>query len=475
MADMLATRNTLVAVAIESTPYEYETIVDADFMPILDSFAHSPGYDTVENKEMSGSLDKKPARRSTQTGTVTVPVYLKNGGDNTAPHFDPLLRANFDTPTNPFSGSDMAVVGNAALVEVLASPAPTDTQFDIDVAAAFLAAGDVILVDVSATSTPNWEMRTVYSATFNTDHETVVLTEALSVAPTATHNIQLISRVDIETSPGLTVGDVILVDVGQGATEEFEATLVLAVTGTTTQTVKVWPYFSQEPLDENVVVGGFTYKMKSSGHAPLTVSVFLDCIGQDGMRYNYAGCRPKMKLQGAETGSIAELLFEMEAVKWNVEDTGTNLTTLGLSPDKGPTHDAPICVGAVICLGSQRTLIHTQKLELDLGYAIARRRSMIPSSGTRSTRFNERAVTGVFDLDLVDKDQYTAWGAGETAPLLVQLQDDNQTIVIIAPYIKRTNVQDADSDGIRTQDITWQADPDETLGPVYFAFFKSIA
>lgn len=468
--DMIATRNTYVAVAIESTAGEYETISDNDFIPVLDGFSHTPGYETIESKEFSGKLDKRVGRRAMQAGSVSLPVYLKGGGGTNKPWFDALLQSVFSDAVSTISGSNKTSSGNAALKTILASPSPTKSTFDIAVAADWLDAGDVLLVDVSATSTPSWEQATVLTAAFDTDHESVTLTADLSAIPTATHAIQLISRVDVEGSPGLAAGDVIAVNVSHTATAEYETVLVLSVTGTTTQKVKVWPYFSQEPLDEAVVVGGHTYKPQSSGHDTCTVSIFLDCVGQDGVRYDYAGVRFNMKLQGATTGQIAELLFEGTAQKWQVSSSGTNFSTLGLTPSTGPTHNPPICVGADICLDSARETIHTQNLELDAGLVVALRKSMIPSSGVRSSRYSERGTNGKFDLDLLDESEYDAWGDGDRAPLLVTFWDDNQTIVMIAPYIKRTNVENADSEGIQIQNVTWMADPDDDIGTFYMGF-----
>ena len=470
MEKMLATQNTYVAVKIETTPGEFAEIGNTDFLPNLDDFSHTPGFETVDNKEMSGRLDKKPSRRSMQNGSVSIPVYLKGGSGTNPPWYDALLKSVFDTPSSPISGTNKTVDGNISLATIESSPSPTTTQFDIDAAQAFLQVGDVILVDVSDDGSGEYEQRVVQSAVFDTDHETVVVTEALSAAPTAGNTIQLISRLQIADSPGLSVGDIIAVDVGHSSTKEYESVLVTDVEGTTTQTVSVWPYVSQEPFDGKTVVGGYTYQLKSSGQVTLTVSVFIDCVGQDGIRYDYSGCRFNMKMQGAETGSVAELVFEGEAQKWRVASTGTNFETLGLDPEKGPTHEAPICVGSVIALGSQREIIDTQTLELDLGLTIAKRMSMVASTGIRSSRFSERAVSGTFDLDLLNESQYTAWGAGVRSPLLSQFWDENQTIVMIAPYIKRTNVEDQDSDGIQTQNISWQADPDDHLGTVYFGF-----
>jgi hypothetical protein len=232
------------------------------------------------------------------------------------------------------------------------------------------------------------------------------------------------------------------------------------------------PYLSQEPLLGNAVKSGICYTTKSSGHDTLTASVFMDCRGQDGLRIDYAGCRPNLKLAKCETGSIPELSFDLDMVKWQTTHTGTNLTTLVLTPAVDTDTEPIICLGAEIILGNERETIHTQKLEFNLGAKVGRRKSMIPASGFRSSRYTERQVTGKFDLDLDDDAQFTAWIAQETSTLLARFGDEaGNIIVVIFPYVRRTGVDPADSDGIRTQDIAFEAARTTTIEPIYIGYF----
>jgi hypothetical protein len=75
---------------------------------------------------------------------------------------------------------------------VKASPAPSTTAFtvvDDGTPVCNLAAGDPILVDVSATATPSWEQVWVDTATDGTNEVAITVTPPLSAAPTATHDV----------------------------------------------------------------------------------------------------------------------------------------------------------------------------------------------------------------------------------------------------------------------------------------------
>lgn len=471
MADEILLRNTKMAVMLETTSGVAETPADADFMPILDGSESKPNYDVIENKEMSAGLDVKPGRPTLQNGEVTVVVALKGGTAGAAPHYDPLLQAVLSAPTTRV---EKATVGNAALKAVLASPSPTTTTFDITVASAWLAAGDVLLVDVSATGTPSWEQAVVKTATFDVDHESIVLEEALSAAPTATHTIQLISRISVDSSPGYAEQDVILVDVS-GDESAFDECLIIDVTGTTTQTIKLWPYLSAEPLDDSVVLGGVTYKPVLSGQKTVTVTEFDDCDEQDGVRFDFAGCRVNMTIENAEVGAEAELHFSGQAASFTISDTGTSLVTLGLDPDTGPTHYAPLCLGMDIVAGGNRDeCLHLHNFSLDMGYGIAKKKSMCASSGSRGTKYTERKVSGSFTLDMTDASEYEAWLNRTETSLFLRWQDDNQLIVLMIPYLQKEQVEKGDADGSRTNNVNWVADVHNGIGPMALAFFAPL-
>lgn len=469
--ETILTRNTKMAVMLEAVSGEYETPANTDFMPILDGSENTPDYDILESKEISAGLDAKPGRPTLQNGQVKVIVHLKGGASGAAPHYDPLLQSVLTAPTTRASKT---TVGNAALCAILASPAPTDTTFDISVAAAWLEAGDVILVDVSATATPSWEQAEVLTATFDVDHESIVLTEALTVAPTATHEIQLISRIDVGSTPGYAAQDIILVDVS-GDGSAYDECLILEVTGTTTQTVKVWPYLSAEPLTGATVLGGKTYKCVSSGQSTVTVTEFDDCDAQDGVRLDFAGCRMNMTIEGAEVGAEAQLNFSGQASQWKIADSGTSLVTLGLVPDTGSDHYAPLCLGMTICTGDRRTGVDMHNFSLDMGYAIAKRKSMVPSSGSRGTFYSQRKVAGSFTLDMEDASQYENWIAREEVALFLRWEDTNQVIVLIIPYMQKEKIAKGDADGIRTNTVNWVANVKDSIGPMAIAFFAPLS
>ena len=468
MANELLTRNTKMAVMLETVSGQYVNPANENFMPILDSSETTPGYDTIESNEMSAGLDKKPGRPTTQTGQVTIGVKLKGGTNGATPHYDALLRTVLSEPT---TRANKTTTGQAALAEIAASPTPTTTTFDIGVASAFLAVGDVILVDVSAGGTGTFEQATVLTATFTTDHQSIVLESALSAAPATGNAIQLISRIEVGGSPGYVAQDCLMVEIAE---DVYDEVIVLSATGTTTQSVKVWPYLSAEPLTGATVIGGKTYKCQTSGQPTVTVTEFDDCDTQDGVRFDYAGCRMNMTLESAEVGSEPELKFAGDAAKFKFADAGTNLVTLGLVPNTGPTHYAPLCLGMNISLGDRRVALPMQDFSLDMGYEIGKRQDMTQESGTRGTFFKQRQVGGSFTIDMLDASQYRAWLATEDAVLVLRWQDANQTIVLIVPYLLRESIDKGDKDGIRTNTQNWKADVRSGIGPVVLAFFPSI-
>ena len=278
------------------------------------------------------------------------------------------------------------------------------------------------------------------------------------------------SEFTVGNSPGFAVGDVLSVGINGGAAEYA---VVTEVSGTTTQTITVEPAFSGTPQADDVVISAITYKQQATGHDTLSCHFFLDCEGQDGLWIRFAGCRPNLTMTNVSTGQIPKLQFSFTPTSWSVLHTGSNLTTLGLTPSLDTDTNPPVCLGATLSLGAARTAIHTQNLELDLGLEVAKRKSMIPAGGIRSSRFTNRVVSGKYDLDLDDDTEYTAWVAQTDSNLLVKFGDTAGNMpVVIVPDCRRKQVTPTDSDGLWTQDIPWQANPRSTaLGPVVFALF----
>ena len=277
------------------------------------------------------------------------------------------------------------------------------------------------------------------------------------------------TSIDVAGTPGFTVGDIISVDVTGG---DVEYALITAVTGTVTQTLTVTPAFSTTPTAGDTVVGGITYKLKETDHDFFSAHLFLDCVGQDGLWIKMGGCRPNMVFSNVTTGQIPKLQFVLTPINWDTQSTGSNLDTLGLTPDIDCTTEPPLCLGATISLGDSRTVIHTQNLEMDLGKEVTKRMSMIPTGGVRSSRFSARKVTGKYDLDLEDDSEFVAWAAETVSTLVMKFGDTagNQPVVIV-PYAKRKQVEPVDSDGIWIQDISYDANRTKTVGPAYLAFF----
>lgn len=465
----LLMRNTKMAVMLEDVSGIYKDPGNADFLPILDASSTTPGYDVRESKEITSGLDRRPGRPSMQTGEVTVAVYLKAGAAGGLPHYDALLQTVLSAPA---VRAAKTVTGAATLAAIVADPAPTTTVFVIAVATVKLLAGDHILVDVSADGSGDYALAEVLTAVFDVDKQTVTLVAPLSAAPVAANCIQLVSRIAVGGTPGYVPQDVILVDVSddQDAAVVDEC-LVLSASGEATQSVAVWPYLSAEPLHGASVFGGRTYVCRQSGQPTVTVTEFDDCDAQDGVRFDYAGCRLNMTMESVEVGAEAELHFSGQASQWRISDSGTSLATLGLTPNTGPEHHAPLCLGMEICIGDRRSALDLHNFSLDMGCDIARHPSMRASSGMRGTFYRQRGVNGSFTFDMQDAAQYRAWVAGETTALFLRWHDANQVIVLMIPYIKAESLERGDQDGVRTITRNWMADVRQGIGPMALAFF----
>jgi len=562
---MLQVKNTYIAVKEESTPYTMIAPTNSDFILADADYTFEHGYEEVERNAINGSLDGLEKLRGMITGAVSLTVEMRGSGTRkTIPEIDPLLRACFSTATNPLSAADKTVQGNAALLEIDATPG--DTTFTVLHAHGkqWFKSGDVLLVDISGDASGTYEQATIDSVTYDplAPGDEVTLTAALSTTPTAGNAVQLINRVIVATTTAFTVEDVVKFDIDQtglspsyeyaevsavatsdtagvgvvctftnatekvnkaghllsngdkimfsddgvgGAlpaelndytvyyivnkgTDDFEVSLTsggAAVsftddgTGTnsyhvlsaTDHELYLTPYLSAEPLHGNDVLGGLTYKLADSGQITLSVHIFLDCVGQDGIWYRFVGCRPNMSLVGVETGQIPKLKFDLDPTSWTVLHTGSSLTTLGLTPAPDET-EPPLCLGCTVSLEQDRDALHTQMIEMDLGLSITKRKSMIPSSGFRSSAYTMRATTGTIDFDLDDDAQYLAWDARTAAPLLALFgQTDGKYIVLCVPHLKRTNVAPKDIDGIWGQDVAWEARKTSGLSPVVLGFF----
>jgi hypothetical protein len=474
----LQVKNTYIAIKEETTCYTLETPpVNADFVLLDAGFAFDHGYEEVARDAINGSLDALQTLQGMQTGSLTLTGELRGSGTRkTVPELDTLLRAQFSTATNPLNAADKTVSGNAALLTLNASPVPTDTAFDVDHAhgAAWFKAGDVILIDVSPGGAGTYEQATILTSTFNVDHDEIVLTDALSAVPVAGNALQLISRVIVGSTTAFAVEDAVKIDIDQtGASPTYEYSEVTAVAtiGGTDNELYLTPYLSAEPLDANAVQGGVTYKMKDEDQITVSVHIFLDCEDKEGLWYRFWGCRPNMTIQNATTGQIPKVQFTLEFAGWDVVHTGSDFTTLSLAPTPDES-EPPICLGAVVSLNADRDALYTQKFEADLGYAITKRMSMVNDSGIRSLHYSARNTTGVFDFDLEDDSQYTAWDARTAAPLLLLLGDTegNQPLIIV-PNMRRNNVQPVDTDGLWTQDVSWHARKEGSLAPLILAFF----
>lgn len=295
-------------------------------------------------------------------------------------------------------------------------------------------------------------------------------TDPLSGGDSTLSGTPTVDHIQVGGTPGFTVGDIIAVDIDGAGTYEF--TQITACSGTTTQEIAVNPEFSSAPSLGNTIKSGITYKPQESGQDFLSAHLFLDCDGQDGIWYKLGGVRPNMTLTNISTGQIPKMQFDLTAVNWTAVSTGSNFSTLGLSPSIDTDTQPPLCLEGTISLGSSRTDIHTQNAELDLGLEVTKRMSIIATGGVRSSRYTKRVTSGKFDLDLEDITQYTAWSAKTNAVFLMTFGDTwgNRPVIII-PRLQRTQVEPVDSDGLWTQDISWKSNPSSTLGSAYIAFF----
>lgn len=295
-------------------------------------------------------------------------------------------------------------------------------------------------------------------------------TDPLSGGDSVLSGTPTVDHIQVGSTPGFTVGDIVAVDVDGAGSYEFS--IITACSGTTTMEIDVSPDFSQAPGSGNTIKSGITYKPKESGHDYLSAHWFFDCDGQDGFWVKMGGTLGNMALSNVSTGQIPKVQFTLTPINWEVQDTGSNLDTLGIDPDLDDTTLPPLCLDAVVTLGSSRTGIYTENLEMDLGMETTRLKAMTTSSGIRSSQNTKRNVTGTFDADLEDATQYTAWAAQTSSMLLISFGDTwGNRPVIIVPSLRRSQVEMQDSDGIWKDSINWAANRSSTLGPVYLAFF----
>ncbi len=476
MSGLLATGNTLVAFKKETVSGTYETIGDTNFLPVLNSFTDATGHDSVENAEMTGKLDKKPNRLTTQTGTLEIPIYLKGSNDSgLTPWYQDLLDCAFGDRTNPFAGVNKAIDGDVS--PHITEGTPVVGSVDVTAVSTFFLVDDIVKIDTSvAKDGSRTELATIATVTFDTDHDILTFDTDLTNAPQVGADVELVNRIFIDASPGLTVQDGILVDVsatGSGGT--YEPVMVTAIiAGTVTQELRIRPCLTAEPVNDAVVLGGSTNKVMQGSQVTGTASVFKDCIDQDGLRKDFAGCRPNLLIENMAVGQLPNIKFSLDALEWQTSDVGTKLATLGLTPDSGPDHDAPICLGVTLTLGNGRTTIEMENFSLDMGYTVAKSKSMTVSSGVRNSRYGERKVVGTFDNDLLNDDDYAAAMSSERPPLVVMFADEFQTIVFILPYIKQLDPAEKDVEGLLKLDKPYECDFTDTIGPMILCYFSTI-
>jgi hypothetical protein len=95
MASELSTKSTVVAIKKEVTQ---NTLVPpsaaTDFIPILEDFALTPAFDTLESTEIQSSIGKTKSAKGFENPTANISLYWKGSGvEGTAPNWDALLES----------------------------------------------------------------------------------------------------------------------------------------------------------------------------------------------------------------------------------------------------------------------------------------------------------------------------------------------------------------------------------------------
>lgn len=174
---MGAKKKTIFAAVKETTPGVFAADGATDAMAIVD-ISLSPKLEQVSREVMRNSLTALPSLAGKQTASFEVTVELRGSGvAGTPPEYDVLMESAW--------GIRRTVIGGT----VNASPAPTTTALTVvgSGAAADLAVGDPVLVDVSATAVPKYEQVWIASAAPGSGEIAVTVTPPLSAAPTSVH------------------------------------------------------------------------------------------------------------------------------------------------------------------------------------------------------------------------------------------------------------------------------------------------
>lgn len=166
--------NLIITAVVEDTPGTLKADSSADAVKFTkDTKPPKTAVTFIENPEMTGTLSPSRGYIGPDDGGFDISLLLRGSGyQNVEPPMGKFLKA-------------CGFVANLGVGGVVASsPTPTTTAFSVE--GADLAVNDIIMVNVASGSTPTYEIVKVTAVTDGTGEQTITVSPALSVAPTAT-------------------------------------------------------------------------------------------------------------------------------------------------------------------------------------------------------------------------------------------------------------------------------------------------
>ena len=143
-------------------------------------------------------------------------------------------------------------------------------------------------------------------------------------------------------------------------------------------------------------------------------------------------------------------------------------------PDRIPIRFGPATVGIgeyVPCL---------QKIEIDTGNTVTLRECQNASdgSGYRGGIVTDRKVTGSLNPEatlVADYDPHGDWQTATPQSLDIEFSDADDKVIIGVPRMQLAGVAEGDRSGIRTDELSWKANRNQTADDEIFIEFAAAA
>lgn len=188
----------------------------------------------------------------------------------------------------------------------------------------------------------------------------------------------------------------------------------------------------------------------------LTMAVYEDNVG---LKKQLFGATGNVRFNFT-AGQMVVLEFTFTGV-WSDVTDNTSL------PEPNYPDDLPLsCLGAVMTLGGS-TPPCWQTLAIDLGNEVVLRPCATKAKGLVSSLITNRKIGGQIDPESVQTtvlDAYGDWTDSSESALSIAVTDSVDTITIAAPKVQFANVQEAERNGMQTDNISFQCNADADVG-----------